>query len=297
MCFYLTSFLFREGAVFYTGLVVGSFVLFFLLKRILFLSRKYLLKRIEKYAGKKLLKKSQQLNLSDNNKEDFQKEFIGNVSHELKTPLFTIQGYLLTLIEGGIDDEAIKYKYLNRINKSVDRLIYIVKDLDLISDLELGKTKLNYKPFNVVALVQEVFDLLEIKAEHNNVILAMDEEYILPIYVIGDIQRIEQVLINLIANAINYAGSEKKVTVSFLSLPDKKLRITVSDNGAGISPEDMPRIFEKFYRADKSRNRKQGGSGLGLAIVKHIVEAHGEKVHISSSLGIGTNVFFELKFL
>lgn len=278
-------------------LIIGFFTSGFFLGYILFLLRKYKLIRvvIKRHRERKFLKKPQEFN--HEKRENFCKEFIGNISHELKTPLFTIQGYLLTLIEGGIDDETIKYRYLDRINKSVERLIYIVKDLDLMSDLESGKTKLIYKPFNIVALVQEVFDLLEIKAEHNNVILLMDEEYVLPIYVLGDIQRIEQVLINLIANAINYAGSEKKVTVSFLYFPNKKLRITVSDNGVGIPAEDIPRIFERFYRSDKSRNRKQGGSGLGLTIVKYIVEAHGEKVHIQSKIGIGTKVFFELKYL
>lgn len=226
-------------------------------------------------------------------RENYRREFVGNVAHELKTPLFSIQGYLLTLIEGGVDDESIRDKYLNRINKSVERLTYIVKDLDLITELESGNLKLDIYPFNIVALVQEVYDLLEIKAENNKVKLLYDRVYEEPIRVNGDIERIEQVLMNLIANAINHCQRPCNVTVSFQEKKEK-VRVTISDSGMGIRPQELSRIFERFYRADKSRSRQQGGSGLGLAIVKHILEAHHQKISVESTYGEGTSFSFYL---
>lgn len=226
-------------------------------------------------------------------KENYRREFLGNVAHELKTPLFSIQGYLLTLIEGGVDDESIRDKYLNRINKSVERLTYIVKDLDLITELESGNLKLDKYPFNIVALTQEVFDLLEIKAENNQISLQYDKNYDSPIKVEGDIEKIEQVMTNLIANAINHSQRKAKVTVSFIS-ENNKIKITVADTGIGIKPEQINRIFERFYRVDKSRSRHQGGSGLGLAIVKHILEAHKQKIFVESEYKKGTKFYFYL---
>lgn len=226
-------------------------------------------------------------------KENYRREFVGNVAHELKTPLFSIQGYLLTLIEGGVDDETIRDKYLNRINKSVERLTYIVKDLDLITELEAGNLKLDLHPFNIVALAQEVFDLLEIKAENNNIKLRFDKNYDSPIKVLGDIEKIEQVLTNLIANAINHSQRASEVIISFANENDK-IKITVTDSGKGIEPDKINRIFERFYRADKSRSRQQGGSGLGLAIVKHILEAHHQKIYVESEYGVGAKFYFYL---
>ncbi|WP_406629092.1 ATP-binding protein [Ornithobacterium rhinotracheale] len=227
-------------------------------------------------------------------RENYRREFVGNVAHELKTPLFSIQGYLLTLIEGGVDDESIRDKYLHRINKSVERLTYIVKDLDLITELESGNLKLDIYPFNIVALVQEVFELLEIKAENNDVKLIFDKTYDEPIKVNGDIEKIEQVLMNLIVNAINHSQRACEVKVSFQVVKDL-VRINISDTGMGIKPEEMKRIFERFYRADKSRSRQQGGSGLGLAIVKHILEAHNQKISAESTYGKGTTFSFYLE--
>lgn len=226
-------------------------------------------------------------------KENYRREFVGNVAHELKTPLFSIQGYLLTLIEGGVDDESIRDKYLNRINKSVERLTYIVKDLDLITELESGSLKLDKYPFNIVALTQEVFDLLEIKAENNQIKLQYDKVYDNPIKVLGDIEKIEQVLTNLIANAINHSQRSSVVTVSFTTINDK-VQIAVKDTGMGIKPDQLKRIFERFYRVDKSRSRNQGGSGLGLAIVKHILEAHQQKISVKSEYGKGAIFYFSL---
>lgn len=227
-------------------------------------------------------------------KENYRREFVGNVAHELKTPLFSIQGYLLTLIEGGVDDENIRDKYLNRINKSVERLTYIVKDLDLITELESGNLKLEQSPFNILALTQEVFDLLEIKAENNQINLQFDKNYDSPIKVMGDIEKIEQVLTNLIANAINHSQRPCDITVLFVPENDK-IKVTVQDTGKGIEPDKINRIFERFYRADKSRSRNQGGSGLGLAIVKHILEAHQQKIYVESEYGAGATFYFYLQ--
>ncbi|APD07516.1 histidine kinase [Flavobacteriaceae bacterium UJ101] len=227
-------------------------------------------------------------------RENYRREFLGNVSHELKTPLFSIQGFLLTLIEGGVEDEKIRYKYLNRINKSVDRLGYIVKDLDMISELESGKIQIAPKSFNIVAVTQEVFDLLEIKAQKQGITLQFDEEYN-NIKVIGDLERIQQVMVNLVVNAIKHSNKDNTtVTVSFKN-ENQNIQIAVHDNGQGISQEDQQRIFERFYRVDKSRNRKKGGSGLGLSIVKHILDAHGEKINVESKLGEGSTFYFHLK--
>lgn len=226
-------------------------------------------------------------------RENYRREFLGNVSHELKTPLFSIQGYLLTLIEGGIADESIRDKYLNRINKSVERLTYIVKDLDLITELESGNLKLDQKSFNIVALTREVFDLLEIKASNNDVKLEIENPTHIPIRVMGDIERIEQVLTNLIVNAINHSARRATVTVSFQNV-NGKIRTSVKDTGIGIKPQHIERIFERFYRADKSRSRTHGGSGLGLSIVKHILEAHGEKIFVKSVYKEGSEFYFFL---
>ncbi|MGI9525534.1 MAG: sensor histidine kinase [Weeksellaceae bacterium] len=226
-------------------------------------------------------------------KENYRREFVGNVAHELKTPLFSIQGYLLTLIEGGVDDESIRDKYLNRINKSVERLTYIVKDLDLITELEAGSLILDKYPFNIVALTQEVFDLLEIKAENNQIKLQYDKIYDNPIKVLGDIEKIEQVMTNLIANAINHSQRSGTVTVSFVPM-NNKIQISVQDTGMGIKADQLKRIFERFYRVDKSRSRNQGGSGLGLAIVKHILEAHKQKITVKSEYGKGATFTFYL---
>ena len=229
-----------------------------------------------------------------NERENYRREFLGNISHELKTPLFSVQGYLLTLIEGGVEDENIRDKYLNRINKSVDRLIYLVKDLDMISELEKGRIDVQNAPFNIVALAQEVIDLLEIKAEKNNIKLVLNHPQNYPLKVMGDIEKIQQVLINLIVNAINYSDENKTVKIEFQET-EERIKIMVKDQGVGIKQDDLDRIFERFYRVDKSRNRNQGGSGLGLAIVKHILEAHQQKINVQSKLGKGSTFSFFLR--
>jgi len=228
-------------------------------------------------------------------REEYRKEFIGNVSHELKTPLFTVQGYISTLLDGVVDDEALRDKYLKRADKGVERLIYIVKDLDMITKLETGDLTLDIKSFDIVKLVQNVFDLLEMKAAKKKITLTFDMEYRSPIYVNGDMERLQQVLSNLIVNSIKYGHLQGTTEVSIENLIKNKVIVRVTDNGEGIAKQHIPRLFERFYRVDKSGSRKEGGSGLGLAIVKHIIEAHNEKIYIESDLGIGSEFSFTLE--
>jgi len=228
-------------------------------------------------------------------REKYRKEFLGNVSHELKTPLFTVQGYILTLLDGAINDESIREKYLLRASKGVERLSYIVKDLDMITKLEVGDLSLNIEAFDIVALVKNVFDMFEIRATKKKQTLTFDTDYNSPIMVRADKERIQQVLTNLIVNSLKY-GSEKGTTeVSIENLIKNKVIVRVTDNGEGIEKNDLPRLFERFYRVDKSGSRKEGGSGLGLSIVKHIIEAHDEKIYIESEFGVGSEFSFTLE--
>ena len=229
-----------------------------------------------------------------NLRENYRREFLGNVSHELKTPLFTVQGYLLTLADGAIDDKKISKKYLKRANKGVDRLIAIVKDLDLISKLESADLSLNKKPFNLLELVQDVFELLEMKAKKRGVSLHFNKHYIYPIMVIADVEKIEQVLTNLIVNAIKYSKKNGTIMVAIDKMETKVL-VKVIDDGEGIKKEYLPRLFERFFRVDQSRSRDQGGSGLGLSIVKHILESHNEQIFVKSEYGKGSEFSFTLE--
>lgn len=228
-------------------------------------------------------------------KDSFRREFLGNVSHELKTPLFTVQGYLLTLIEGGVNDKLIRDKYLARANKGVERLVAIVKDLDMIAKLEMDGLKMNKEVFNAIELIQNVFDLFEMRAKKRNISLQFDKVYDFPVFVMGDIERIEQVLINLIVNSIKYGKTNGITTVGIESYNENKFIIKVIDNGEGIKEEHLPRLFERFYRVDQSRSREQGGSGLGLSIVKHIIEAHNETLLLKSTYKEGSEFSFTLE--
>ena len=249
-----------------------------------------LTKEIDKYAKDKKLE-IETLKI----REEYRKEFIGNVSHELKTPLFTVQGYLLTLIDGAINDKNIREKYLNRANKGVERLIYIVKDLDMITKFEAGDLSLNIKTFDIVELVKSVFDLLEMKATKRKITLTFDQDYSKPILVKADMERIQQVLTNLIVNSIKYGREKGTTEISIENLIKNKVIVRITDNGEGIAKANISRIFERFYRVDKSGSRKEGGSGLGLSIVKHIIEAHDEKIYIESELGVGSEFSFSLE--
>ncbi len=227
-------------------------------------------------------------------RETFRREFIGNISHELKTPIFNIQGYLLTLLDGALDDPAINRKYLKRANKSVDRMIHIIEDLEVISNLEARRVKLSLSNFDMVELVKEVFEMLEEKAKKRKITLRFKKEYDKPVKVMADRPKVEQVLVNLISNAIKYSRNKGSVEVRFYDMYNQVLT-EISDDGIGIPQEDINRIFERFYRVDKSRSREAGGSGLGLAIVKHILEAHRETINARSSPDAGSTFSFTLK--
>ena len=225
--------------------------------------------------------------------QSYRREFIGNLAHELKTPLFTVQGYVLTLLDG-VDEKKTVRKYLKQTSKSVDRLIYIIKDLDLITKFESGMATLDQKAFDIIAAIENVFELLEMQVSENKSVLKFDREYPEPLMAYADEERIQQVLTNLIVNSLKY-GVERGVTeVSLEVLKEDKILVRIADNGEGIDEEHLPRLFERFYRVDKTRNRNQGGSGLGLAIVKHIIEAHGEKIFVESEAKVGSEFSFSL---
>ena len=260
---------------------------------------------VEKSAGNYSISKlSETINQFKENKEleilllkdreNYRKEFFGNVAHELKTPLFSMQGFLLTLIEGGMDDESIRYKYLDRINKSLERILFIIKDLDLLFELENKNLKLDVRRFNLTALTKEIIEILEYKAQSNKVKVFIAEESNHDVFVLADMERIGQVLTNLIANGIAHSGKGSMITITFDNKRDK-IQISIKDNGIGIKPEHLERLFERFYRVDEHRSRKQGGSGLGLSIVKNILHAHRENITVRSTFGYGTEFIFMLK--
>ena len=225
--------------------------------------------------------------------QDYRREFIGNLAHELKTPLFTVQGYVLTLLDG-VNDKKIIKKYLKQTSKGVDRLIYIIKDLDLITKFESGIASLDRKSFDIIKTVQNVFELLEMQASKEKIVLKFDKEYSEPVMVYADEERIQQVLTNLIINSLTYGVGKGVTEVSIEILKENKILLRVADNGEGIDNKHLPRLFERFYRVDKTRNRNLGGSGLGLAIVKHIIEAHGEKIFVESKVKVGSEFSFSL---
>lgn len=226
--------------------------------------------------------------------EKYRKEFVGNVSHELKTPIFNIQGYVLTLLEGGIDDPKINKLYLQRSEKSIDRMISIVEDLESITKLESGELTLNFVNFDLVKLTEDVFDLAQMLASERNITLQFAAKNDKPIMVYADKKRIMEVMNNLVGNGIKYGKKRGHVKVGFYDLHETIL-IEVSDNGIGMDKTDLPRVFERFYRVDKSRSREQGGTGLGLSIVKHIIEAHDQTINVKSIADKGTTFTFTLE--
>lgn len=228
-------------------------------------------------------------------REEYRREFLGNVSHELKTPLFTVQGYLATLLDGAMNDKNIRKKYLERAEKGVERLVYIVEDLDMISKLETGDVHLEMSVFNIVELVQNVFDLLEMKADKKNIILMFDRRYSKQIKVFADQEKVQQVLINLVVNSIKYGKENGTTEVTVEDLINDKIIVRIKDNGEGIEKHNITRLFERFFRVDKSGARSEGGSGLGLSIVKHIIEAHGEKIYVESEFKKGSEFSFTLE--
>ena len=225
--------------------------------------------------------------------EAYRKEFLGNVSHELKTPIFSIQGYIDTLLEGGLFDETINEAYLYKASKNVQRLIHIVNDLETISSLEGNRLNLSLTKFDITALVHEVIESLEMPADANDIELGIKEGCDKPFTVYADRSRIQQVLDNLITNSIKYGNSGGRTAVGIYDM-DEHILVEVADDGIGISEDNLNRVFERFFRADKSRSRMGGGTGLGLAIVKHMVEAHGQTINVRSALGVGSTFGFTL---
>lgn len=228
--------------------------------------------------------------------ELYRKEFVGNVSHEIKTPIFNIQGYVSTLLDGALNDPVMCRRYLERSEKNIDRLINITKDLESISKLESGVLNLNYERFDIVALTRDIVDSVEFEATKKNITITVGSSYTTPypsVWVKADRYYIEQVLINLIINSIRYGNEGGETFIKYIDLFDKVL-VEVRDNGRGIAKDDIPRVFERFYRTDKHRSREQGGTGLGLSIVKHVLEAHGETINLRSELGKGSTFSFTL---
>jgi two-component system phosphate regulon sensor histidine kinase PhoR len=226
--------------------------------------------------------------------ERYRKDFVGNVSHELKTPIFNIQGYILTLLEGGLEDPNINMLYLSRAEKSINRMISIVEDLESINKLETGELKPHYSVFDIVKVVEDVFELEHPLSKERKISLEFTNKPDKPILVNADKKRIIEVVANLVINGIKYGKLKGFVKVGFYDFDDK-IMVEVSDNGIGIDKKNLPRVFERFYRIDKSRSREQGGTGLGLSIVKHIIEAHNQTINVQSVMDEGTTFTFTLE--
>lgn len=227
-------------------------------------------------------------------KENYRREFIGNLAHELKTPLFTVQGFIFSLLDNDVTDEKTIKKYLKKAANGVDRLGFIIKDLDLITQFETGVTTLNVEQFDIAGLIKDIVEMLEIKAEKSGINLQYNSNQENVIMVLGDMERLTQVLTNLVVNSFKYGVENGTTEIEISELNETKILVRVIDNGKGIEEEHLPRLFERFYRVDKTRNRNEGGSGLGLAIVKHIIEAHNEKIFVESTPKVGSEFSFTL---
>jgi len=303
-------------ATFFNPIIVGSFLFvvyfsttYYLLKYQFYEKVKIIYKNIYKFKGTSNIsdlnlenanieaeqwadqKEEELIKMKEN--ENYRREFIGNVSHELKTPIFNIQGYIQTLIDGGLQDENVNLKYLKRANLSVDRMINIVDDLEVISQLETNENVLDLDNFNIVDTINEAFDQLEMKANNMNISLKLSKESNSDM-VYADRNKIQQVFMNLISNSIKYGKDNGVTNVSLFDMTDKML-IEVADDGIGIGEEALNRLFERFYRVDKNRSREIGGTGLGLAIVKHIIEAHQQTINVRSTVDIGSTFSFILE--
>ena len=301
---YSLSFTFFGSVIIYLSL--SFFVKFFLNRRIKEISNKLfsqdlnpnktittdmddLIDQIKQFDDKRKIELSEM-----REQETFRREFIGNLAHELKTPLFTSQSYILTLIDGAIDDKSVNKKYLKIAEKSIERLNLIVKDLDFITKLETGDSNLKKSNFDIVDLVNNSIEMLEISANKKNIKLMIDHEYNPPINVYADKEKIEQVIINLIENSIKYGKENGTTEIVLQDLVENKIIVRVTDNGIGVKENHLDRLFERFYRVDQSGSRSSGGSGLGLAIVKHIVDAHNEKIYVESDFGLGSEFSFTI---
>ena len=249
-----------------------------------------LLKKIRQYDD------DQKSEISEMKKQEtFRREFIGNLAHELKTPLFTSESYILTLLDGAIDDDEVNKKYLKIAGKAIHRLNLIVKDLDLITKIESGESEIQRTDFDIINLAQNALEMLEITASKKNIKLLLEFNDKLPLRVNADNEKIQQVLTNLVENSIKYGKENGTTELVIQELTENKIIVRVTDNGLGIQKKHFNRLFERFYRVDQSGSRKGGGSGLGLAIVKHIMDAHDEKIYIESEFGVGSEFSFTLE--
>lgn len=225
--------------------------------------------------------------------DKFRREFLGNLAHELKTPVFSIQGYVLTLLEGGLEDDKVNRVFLERAAKAIDRMTHILEDLDELTKLEVNELKLEMRPFDIRELAREVMDSFEMKAQEKGISVRFSKEYSNSLMVKADRGKIAQVFTNLIGNSIAYGNDGGETLVRFYEVDDL-ITVEISDNGPGIDPKHIPRLFERFYRVEQSRNRNEGGSGLGLAIVKHILDSHHQTISVRSTVGIGSTFTFSL---
>ncbi|MEQ9468591.1 MAG: ATP-binding protein [Ekhidna sp.] len=228
-------------------------------------------------------------------RENFRREFIADVSHELKTPIFSAQGFVHTLLDGAINDKEVRKKFLRKAARSLDALDLLVQDILTISQIESGEIKMHFENFDMRGMCTEILEQLEDKAEKKGVEMIMSRKYKDPIIVRGDYRRIYQVMLNLVSNAIKYTKKGGQAKITFKEVADNKIRIIVSDNGRGIPESDISRIFERFYRVEKSRSREKGGTGLGLSIVKHILESHDSEIFVESEYKVGSTFYFELE--
>lgn len=227
--------------------------------------------------------------------EQFRKEFLQNLSHEFKTPIFAIQGYVDTLLHGAIDNPEVNKKFLEKASKNVERMTNLISDLDEISRLERGEMIIYKQNFIIQDLVREVFDSLSLKAEQQNIKSTIKKGCEAPLIVFADKEKIRQVITNLVENSIKYGKPNGNIVASMYKTDGKHILVEISDDGLGIPEKHLPRIFERFYRTDEGRSRDVTGSGLGLSICKHIIEAHGQSIHVRSSEGVGTTVGFTLE--
>jgi two-component system, OmpR family, phosphate regulon sensor histidine kinase PhoR len=225
--------------------------------------------------------------------DKFRREFLGNLAHELKTPVFSIQGYVLTLLEGGLEDDKVNRMFLERASKAIDRMTNILNDLDELTKLEVNDLKMDLRPFDLKELAKEVLESLELRSQEKHIKLRFSKEYNKEIMVKADRGKIAQVLTNLISNSISYGNENGETQIRFYEVDDI-ISVEISDNGPGIEPHELPRLFERFYRVEKSRNRNEGGSGLGLSIVKHILDSHNQTISVRSTIGVGSTFTFSL---
>ena len=303
--------LFSHGIFFFSLLIsIFSFVIiFYLVKKFFYEKIRVIYKIIYKFKGTSTIReldidtvekeaeewaeaKEEELRQMKKD-ESYRREFIGNVSHELKTPIFNIQGYVQTLLDGGLQDDTINMKYLQRADKSVERMINIVEDLEVISRLETEQSELDIQSFNINNLVNEVFEQLEIQAHEMDISFELNNQSNTN-FVNGDRAKLQQVFINLVSNSIKYGKKGGKTIVRILDMDDNIL-VEVADNGIGIDQISLSRLFERFYRVDKNRSREIGGTGLGLAIVKHILEGHNQTISVRSTKAVGSTFSFILE--